>query len=34
MDKKLCYIKPLPVDNFPFIEGSFDSLTEYGYIQK
>lgn len=34
MNKKLKYINPLPIDNFPFIEGSFDSLTEYGYIQK
>ncbi len=29
--KAMC---PLPIDNFPFVNGSFDSLTEYGYIQK
>lgn len=28
------YLCPLPFDNFPFVEGSFESLTEYGYIQK
>ena len=33
-NEKLCYLRPLPVDNFPFVEGSFDSMTEYGYIQK
>lgn len=30
----LKYICPLPFDDFPFVEGSFESLTEYGYIQK
>ena len=34
MKKDLRYMFPLPIDNFPFVEGSFDSLTEYGYIQK
>lgn len=34
MKKDLKYMFPLPIDNFPFVEGSFDSLTEYGYIQK
>ena len=33
-EKILKTICPLPIDNFPFVEGSFDSLTEYGYIQK
>ena len=33
-EKILKAICPLPIDNFPFVEGSFDSLTEYGYIQK
>lgn len=33
-NKNLHYLFPLPIDNFPFVEGSFDSLTEYGYIQK
>lgn len=34
MKKDLSYICPLPFDNFPFVEGSFDSMTLYGYIQK
>ena len=33
-EKILKAICPLPIDNFPFVEGSFDSLTLYGYIQK
>lgn len=33
-NKDLSYLFPLPFDNFPFIEGSFDSMTLYGYIQK
>lgn len=33
-EKILKAICPLPIDNFPFVEGSFDSLTDYGYIQK
>lgn len=33
-NNNLKYLCPLPFDNFPFVEGSFDSLTEYGYIQK
>lgn len=32
--KNLALLCPLPMDNFPFVQGSFDSMTEYGYIQK
>ena len=28
------FLCPLPFDNFPFVNGSFDSMTLYGYIQK
>ena len=34
MKNNLEYLCPLPFDNFPFVEGSFDSMTLYGYIQK
>lgn len=37
MEKNIDKLRPLgllPFDNFPFVEGSFESLTEYGYIQK
>lgn len=32
--ENLDYLCPLPFDNFPFVNGSFDSMTLYGYIQK
>lgn len=34
MKKNLALLCPLPMDNFPFVQGSFDSMTVYGYIQK
>lgn len=32
--ENLEFLCPLPFDNFPFVNGSFDSMTLYGYIQK